>query len=50
MPIYTFRMDATTEVHADSLEEAWAELAMVPDNAWDLDFPEHIDTQEDSDE
>jgi hypothetical protein len=42
-------MDAFAEVQADSRDEAWEMLATLPDNAWELDFPELIDELEDDD-
>lgn len=47
MPTYTFRMDAFAEVEAPTREEAWELLGTLPDNAWELDFPELINEEDD---
>lgn len=47
MPTYTFRMDAFAEVEAPDKEAAWDALARLPDDAWELDYPELIDEQDD---
>lgn len=50
MPIYTFRMDAHAYIQAPNREAAWEALGTLPDNAWELDYPELVDESCDEDE